>query len=116
MGRKSLFVTAFIIALFVIAYQEIRNCPREGNMPNLPWPPRIIATGLVFVLLDLFSLFDEDLANITAFGFVLGLIVNQYQYQKTGQGNRIFGTTICNHGTATAQPSAFEQEVKQAGI
>jgi hypothetical protein len=35
---------------------------------ELPWPPRFIYTGITFLMLDIFALFNEELAGVTSVG------------------------------------------------
>lgn len=70
MNPQFLFVGGFVITAGYIAYTDIHDCS------ELPWPPRIVATGLVFGMLDLFSAMSPELAGITAIGFMLAMIVN----------------------------------------
>lgn len=70
MNPQLMFVGGFVITAGMIAYWDIHDCH------ELPWPPRIVATGLVFGMLDLFSIFSQELAGVTAIGFMLAMIVN----------------------------------------
>jgi hypothetical protein len=62
---------AFAIAVAVICYQDLHTCHR------LPWPPRLIFTGLFFVMVDLFSIVSEELAGVIAIGTTLAILVNK---------------------------------------
>lgn len=70
MNPRILYLGGFVITAGYISYQEIRHCG------ELPWPPRIIATGFVFGMLELFSGFSPELSGIIALGFGLAMIVN----------------------------------------
>jgi len=71
MNLRNAYLAAFALAVIIIAYYDVHTCHR------LPWPPRIILTGLVFAMLDLFSLVSQELAGVIAVGVVLALIVNK---------------------------------------
>jgi hypothetical protein len=70
MNPRLLYIGGFTITAGYISYLDIRKCS------TMPWPPRIIATGLVFVMLDLFGGFYPELSGVMAFGLMLALIVN----------------------------------------
>lgn len=55
----------------VITYYEIKDCHEP------PWPPRLVATGAVFALLDAFSLLNAEISAVIAVGFMLAMIVNK---------------------------------------
>jgi len=71
MNVRNAYLVAFALAIIIIAYYDVHTCHR------LPWPPRIIMTGLVFAMLDLLSLANQELAGVIAVGIVLALIVNK---------------------------------------
>ena len=71
MSAHHAYLIAFALAVAVIAYEDMSKCHR------LPWPPRIIYTGLVFAMLDLLSLLSEELAGVMSVGVVLAIIVNK---------------------------------------
>lgn len=84
MNSKHLFMGAFLIAIASISWHEVKDCRQ------LPWPPRLIFAGLVFGLLDLFSIVNEELAGVVAIGFVLATLVNggwvkECEHEGTGQ-------------------------------
>lgn len=70
MNPQFMFIGGFVITAGMISYWDIHDCH------ELPWPPRIVATGLVFGMLDLFSLASPELSGIMAIGFMLAMIVN----------------------------------------
>jgi len=71
MIAHNIFMSAFIIAVAVIVYEDVHTCHR------LPWPPRLIFTGLFFALTSLLSLLNEELAAVVALGAVLAILVNK---------------------------------------
>jgi hypothetical protein len=71
MNFQHAYLIAFAISVAIISYEDMTQCHR------LPWPPRIIKTGLVFALLDVFSIVNEELAGVIAIGIVLAFIVNK---------------------------------------
>lgn len=71
MNLKHAYLVAFVLASMVIAYEDVHQCHR------LPWPPRFIAAGLVFSLLSLFSIVNEELPAVIAVGIVLATLVNK---------------------------------------
>lgn len=77
MNYKHLYLAGFLISVGVISYYDI------AANHELPWPPRIVATGLVFAMLELFSGFSPELAGVLAIGFMLALIVNKKLIQSS---------------------------------
>jgi len=71
MIAHNIFLAAFVIAVAVISYEDLHTCHR------LPWPPRIIFTGLFFGLTALLSILNEELAAVVAIGAVLAILVNR---------------------------------------
>jgi hypothetical protein len=71
MNLRNAYLISFALAVTIISYYDVHTCHR------LPWPPRIVLTGLVFAMLDLFSLVSPELAGVIAVGVVLALIVNK---------------------------------------
>lgn len=71
MNPRRLNLYAFLLACSAITYWHIKKC-RE-----LPWPPQFIYTALVFVMLDVFSLFNEEISSISSIGFVIAIFVKQ---------------------------------------
>jgi hypothetical protein len=68
---RNLYLMGFVLSCASIAYRDMKKCGR------LPWPPRFIYTAMVFILLDLFSFFSEELAGVSAIGFTLAIFVNE---------------------------------------
>jgi hypothetical protein len=103
------FVVGFVLAASIITYQDVKNCH------DLPWPPRLIATGLFFGLLDMFSLVSEQLAAVMATGVVIGFALNTFTPVKTGGGGiaprlgDAFRPSCKPHScTGTAQPASYQ--------
>lgn len=61
----------FVITVSTITWYEIQNCQR------LPFPSRIVMTGLVFGLVDLLSMINPELGGVVGIGIVLAAIVNK---------------------------------------
>lgn len=70
MNTRHLYLWAFLLSVGAITYYDLKKCH------HLPWPPRIIYTGLTFGLLDLFSLASEELAGVMAIGLVIATFVS----------------------------------------
>lgn len=71
MNTKHFFLYGFLITIGMISYGDVRYCQQ------MPWPPRFIAAGLVFGILDLVSgLFSEEVMGLVALGIVLAAIVS----------------------------------------
>lgn len=70
MNPRLMFIGGFVITAGMISYWDIHDCH------ELPWPPRIVATGFVFGMLDLFAVVNPELAGVLAIGFMLAMIVN----------------------------------------
>jgi membrane protein CcdC involved in cytochrome C biogenesis len=92
MNKNHLMVGGFIITVGMISYYEIKNCH------TIPWPPRIVATGIVFGMIDLFSIFSPELAGVIAVGFILAAIVNK-GFNTSGD---------CQHSEATIAPASYD--------
>ena len=71
MNPRRLNLFAFMLAISAITYWHIKKCK------ELPWPPQYIYTAIVFALLDIFALFNEELAGVTSIGFVIAIFVKQ---------------------------------------
>lgn len=71
MNRQHLYMAAFVVTLGIITVFEVKDCH------DLPWPPRIVATAIVFGMLDLFSILAPELAGVVTIGIVLGALVNK---------------------------------------
>lgn len=69
MKSKHLYLMAWLITVAAIVYYDMKKCHR------LPWPPRIIYAGIAYGLLDIFSLFSEEVAGVMAIGLVIGTFV-----------------------------------------
>ena len=71
MNFQHLYLMAFVISVAVISYEDLHTCSR------LPWPPRIVKTGIVFAILDVFSGINAELGAVLAIGIVLAILVNK---------------------------------------
>lgn len=117
MNQKHLMVGAFIIVVGLITYQEVRACH------DLPWPPRLIATGMVFLFLDLFGAVAPQLAGVMAIGMVLAFLINTLQarsqlgqWVETTEGNGIFLPSACTHNESTSQATDTSFQVQGANV
>jgi hypothetical protein len=89
MNIKHAYLIAFAITVGIITWGDIKECH------EMPWPPRIVAAGLAFGMLDIFSIVSEELSGVIAIGIVLAAIVNKGF------------TANCQHAEATAQPASY---------
>jgi hypothetical protein len=71
MEFRHLYLICFMITVAFISYFDVKD--RKGK--DLPWPPRIVATGMVFAMLDLFGGFQPELSSVMAFGFMIAIII-----------------------------------------
>jgi hypothetical protein len=71
MTQKHTFLGAYALTIAIIIYFDWTKCK------GLPWPPRIIGTGLVFGMLRLLAIASEELATILAIGMVLAQLLNK---------------------------------------
>jgi hypothetical protein len=93
MNIRHLYVVSFAVVLGIIAWGDISQCK------ELPWPPRIVATGIVFGMLDLSSDLLGDIAPLVAVGIVLAAIVNN-NFSKADCAKRL--------SYATSQPADLQ--------
>lgn len=94
-----MYLAAWVIAVGIISFQEIKVCH------EMPWPPRIIGAGVVFVMLDLFSPMSPELAAVMAIGFVLALLI--CTIAPNNGACLKFTTTNCTHTQCTPQPNSY---------
>ena len=88
---------AYFLAVSAITYFHMKKC-RE-----LPWPPQYIYTGLVFIMLDIFSLLNEELSGLTSIGFVIAIFLKEGFIAH------------CEHGgTSQPQTTAFLSDPQYA--
>lgn len=92
MNGRQLYMGAFLLSIVTISYWSFRKCH------ELPWPPQFIYTGLVFALLHLFSLLNEEIAGVTAIGFVLATFLKKGWVADCAHGAK---------GTASVQTTSF---------
>jgi hypothetical protein len=95
MNTRRLNLYAFLIAISIITYGHVKRC-RE-----LPWPPQYIYTALVFGLLDIFSIFNEEIAGVTSIGFVIAITVGTLSPEALP--GQLQWSVDCEHG-GTGQP------------
>lgn len=69
MNGRHLYLISFGAVVGIITYYDITKCKK------LPWPPRLIFAGLVFLLLDIFAFFSEELAGVVAIGTVIAFVL-----------------------------------------
>ena len=100
MNSRGIILGSFAISLGIICYLEIAKCKEA------PWPPRIIGTGIVFGMIDLFSLISEELASVFAIGFVLAAVVSKGFSPSCGCTGD--AQPPCPHPCATAQPASYQ--------
>ena len=98
MNVRHAYVAGFALTIGTITYYDVKTCK------TLPWPPRIVASALVFGILDLFSILSPELAGIVAIGIVLASLVNKGF------------TSNCDHAQATTQAYEFQTIKGQGGI
>lgn len=90
MNGRRLNMWAYFLSISAITYWHIKKCK------ELPWPPQYIYTGLVFIMLDVFSLFQEELSGLTSIGFVIAIFLKEGWIAE------------CEHGgTGQPQTTAF---------
>lgn len=71
MRGRNLNLLAFILITGLVAYTDMKKCHK------LPWPPRFIFTALTFLMMELITLADESLGNVTSIGFVIAIFVKE---------------------------------------
>jgi hypothetical protein len=109
MNTKHLYLTAFLLSIAGITFFSLKDCK------ELPWPPRIIATAIVFALIDIMSFFTEELAGVTAIGIVIAIYVQKGFAQGGCQHNQATGTGQVQLAS-TAGISAAGQQPPQYNI
>jgi hypothetical protein len=85
------FAIAFGGAIVIISWQDIKQCH------ELPWPPRFIYAGLTFGIIDLISLWNDQLAGLVAIGFLLALLTQSLVKPQ------------CTRPQGTPQPSTMAE-------
>lgn len=86
---------------------------------ELPWPPQFIYTAMVFLMLDLLALANEEIAGVSSIGFVIAIFVKQgwiadCEHGGTGQPQ----TTAYMGGQqppSTASLQEYQQQTQQGG-
>lgn len=111
MNARRFYLIGFLLSVSIISYYQMKECHR------LPWPPRIIYTGLAFVAIDLASMFNEEIAGVVAIGLVIALWLNKewsadcsaYTTEATSQPATTASLTGATVGTgATAEPPVWD--------
>ena len=97
MNPRIVYIGGFVVVAGYISYNEVKYCH------EMPWPPRIVATGLVFAFLELFSGFAPELAAVIAIGFALGMIVNNKILVNKGLCDQERKACGCGSQVADAQ-------------
>lgn len=113
MNIRRLNLFSFLLSVGAISYFHMKKCH------ELPWPPQFIYTGLVFVLLDFFAVFSEELAGVTSIGFVIGMFVKQGWIADCEHGGTGQPSTTAFMGNpqppTTASIAEFQQQTAQGG-
>ena len=71
MKSKHLYLIGWVLTVSAIVYYDMKDCHR------LPWPPRIIHSAIAFGMLDILSVFSEEIAGVMAIGIVIASFVSQ---------------------------------------
>jgi hypothetical protein len=108
MNYRHFYLMGFVLSAAAISYYQMKECHR------LPWPPRLIHTGMVFVCIDLMSMFNEEVAGIVAIGFVIAIFVkrgwvadcSEFQTAATGQPQTT--SFLGNSVDATGNPPNYD--------
>src|SRR6516225_8778482 len=100
MSGNRLFLLGFVISLGVISFFEVKKCHRW------PHPSRFVYAGIVFALLEVFSFFNEEIAGVSAIGFVIAQLVGKgfvgdCELKSTGQPQTVAFQTSKNQTTGT---------------
>lgn len=71
MSRRG-YIIGFVVVASMITYKDLKGCGQ------LPWPPRFVATGLVFSLLDIMGASEtlSPLSAVMAVGFVIAMVIS----------------------------------------
>lgn len=118
MQGRNLYLLAFALAVAAISYFHVKTCK------SLPFPGRFVRTGMVYVILYITSLANEEIAGVTAIGFTLAIYVGLFtpnsklhstfagcEQNTTGQpttyGASLTGYTQGNQGFFTEQPPSY---------
>lgn len=99
--RKVLLVS-FAVVVGVISWQDIQCNKQAGAVKGqlqLPFPPRIVAAGVVFILLDMVSSIVGDAAGLVGAGIVFSMLVCTVRPPPTKPGQRC--TVCCSRFTAS---------------
>jgi hypothetical protein len=107
MNLQRLNLFAFLVSISAISYYHVKKCH------ELPWPPQFIYTALVFAMLGIVGMFNEEIGGVGSIGFVIGIILKQgfiadCNHQGTGQP-----TTVAYLGGSQPPSTASLQEWQQ---
>jgi hypothetical protein len=88
---------AFVGGLAIVTWSEIKFCH------DMPWPPRLVGTGIVYGMIDVIGILSDPLANVFAIGFTVVLLMQVLSDNWSGplQPN-------CNH-SGTQQPATLTE-------
>lgn len=103
MNSRHAFIGCFIVVCLMITWQELKNCHA------LPFPTRLIATGVVFGLLDIASGLLGSVALVVGVGYTVAIAICTVAPNKTCT-LRLNTTSDCNAylASATSQPSSYQ--------
>lgn len=105
---RRLFLAMFALVILLISYNDIVGCRQQTGSPDLPFPPRFVATGIVFGMLDILSGILGDIAPLVGGGFVLAMLICTACPQgQCKQCNMMLTRSDCQARLAhsTSQPS-----------
>lgn len=107
MNTRHLYLWAWLIFVAGVTYYSLKDCK------SLPFPSRFIYGGIVFGLLDMFAGFQEELAAVTAIGFVIATYLGKgwtinCQYPTTSQPQT---ASFTSSSWEQSQPPSYGQFV-----
>jgi hypothetical protein len=104
MNLRHANLLAFIMCIGIITYHDVKQCH------HLPWPARLIKTGLAFIIVDLFGMISEELSAIMSLGLVLAVFfkdgfVADCEQSGTGQPQT---TSFIGTAYESQQPPSYQ--------
>lgn len=75
MNHRALILAGFVITVGLISYHEMKPV-EKGGCARIPFPARIVFTGLTFGLIDLLAILSSELAGVIAIGIPIAAFVN----------------------------------------